>query len=195
MPVGPSPCKQNIPVACTSTGVKHLHHKAQEFDVGVYFEANGHGTVLFSNRAIETFQTAAKDSKYVRTMLGCVDWACYSRILDFNIIYSIYMGECGCNMTNWSSVLNMICYYSGHGFDTGDLLSPLLCCWSVQQYVEVASVACIKGAPAKIRRVSLWRNTAQRKQAWRFRAGGGNSPLIYENSIYKNIHVRSSNGS
>lgn len=30
---------------CTKTGVKHLHHVAQGFDVGVYFEANGHGTV------------------------------------------------------------------------------------------------------------------------------------------------------
>lgn len=34
-----------MPVYCTKTGVKHLHHKAQEFDIGVYFEANGHGTV------------------------------------------------------------------------------------------------------------------------------------------------------
>lgn len=34
-----------VPVYCTKTGVKHLHHKAQEFDLGVYFEANGHGTV------------------------------------------------------------------------------------------------------------------------------------------------------
>ena len=33
-------------MACVSTGVKHLHHKAKEFDVGVYFEANGHGTVI-----------------------------------------------------------------------------------------------------------------------------------------------------
>lgn len=30
---------------CTKTGVKHLHRAAQEFDIGVYFEANGHGTV------------------------------------------------------------------------------------------------------------------------------------------------------
>ncbi|CAO2634119.1 Phosphoacetylglucosamine mutase [Lemmus lemmus] len=42
-----------VPVYCTKTGVKHLHHKAQEFDVGVYFEANGHGTALFS-AAVET---------------------------------------------------------------------------------------------------------------------------------------------
>lgn len=42
---------QKVPVACVSTGVKHLHHKALEFDVGVYFEANGHGTVVFSDNA------------------------------------------------------------------------------------------------------------------------------------------------
>ncbi|XP_005089071.1 phosphoacetylglucosamine mutase [Aplysia californica] len=40
-----------VPVACVPTGVKHLHHKAEDFDIGVYFEANGHGTVLFSNDA------------------------------------------------------------------------------------------------------------------------------------------------
>lgn len=37
------------------TGVKHLHHAAEHFDVGVYFEANGHGTVLFSPATQETF--------------------------------------------------------------------------------------------------------------------------------------------
>ena len=60
-----------LPVCFVKTGVKYLHHKgvtrnclvlcsyveekktyfqislAKEFDVGVYFEANGHGTVLF----------------------------------------------------------------------------------------------------------------------------------------------------
>ncbi|CAG5115407.1 unnamed protein product, partial [Candidula unifasciata] len=40
-----------VPVACVPTGVKYLHHKAQDFDIGVYFEANGHGTVLFSDNA------------------------------------------------------------------------------------------------------------------------------------------------
>ncbi|KAL0951253.1 hypothetical protein HGRIS_007971 [Hohenbuehelia grisea] len=37
-----------LPVKCVPTGVKHLHHAAEHYDVGVYFEANGHGTVLFS---------------------------------------------------------------------------------------------------------------------------------------------------
>ena len=41
-----------VPVAMVPTGVKHLHHEAQHYDVGVYFEANGHGTILFSSRTI-----------------------------------------------------------------------------------------------------------------------------------------------
>ncbi|KAI0348564.1 phosphoacetylglucosamine mutase [Trametopsis cervina] len=39
---------ERLPVRCVSTGVKHLHHAAEHYDIGVYFEANGHGTVLFS---------------------------------------------------------------------------------------------------------------------------------------------------
>jgi len=47
--------KLNIPVSCACTGVKHLHHEAEKnFDVGVYFEANGHGTVLFNPSAIKS---------------------------------------------------------------------------------------------------------------------------------------------
>ncbi|KAH8921278.1 Phosphoacetylglucosamine mutase [Atractiella rhizophila] len=43
--------KLNVSVSCVPTGVKHLHHEAEKFDIGVYFEANGHGTVLFSPKA------------------------------------------------------------------------------------------------------------------------------------------------
>ena len=44
-----------LPVVFTNTGVKHLHHAACQFDVGVYFEANGHGTVVFSQEAMRAF--------------------------------------------------------------------------------------------------------------------------------------------
>nr|XP_027100862.1 phosphoacetylglucosamine mutase-like isoform X3 [Coffea arabica] len=37
-----------LEVVFTPTGVKHVHEKAAEYDIGIYFEANGHGTVLFS---------------------------------------------------------------------------------------------------------------------------------------------------
>lgn len=41
-----------IPTICVPTGVKHLHKEAGKHDIGIYFEANGHGTVLFSNNFI-----------------------------------------------------------------------------------------------------------------------------------------------
>ena len=40
--------KQGLEVLFTPTGVKYLHEKAAEYDIGIYFEANGHGTILFS---------------------------------------------------------------------------------------------------------------------------------------------------
>lgn len=37
-----------LEVVLTPTGVKYLHEKASQYDIGIYFEANGHGTILFS---------------------------------------------------------------------------------------------------------------------------------------------------
>ncbi|KDR84940.1 hypothetical protein GALMADRAFT_233416 [Galerina marginata CBS 339.88] len=48
---------ERLPVKCVPTGVKHLHHVAEHFDIGVYFEANGHGTVLFSQPTQEKLAT------------------------------------------------------------------------------------------------------------------------------------------
>ena len=49
---------QNIPVKVVPTGVKHLHHAAQQYSIGIYFEANGHGTVLFSNEFINLIKSS-----------------------------------------------------------------------------------------------------------------------------------------
>lgn len=53
---------QKVPVACVPTGVKHLHHKALEYDIGVYFEANGHGTIVFSEHTKESIREIAENS-------------------------------------------------------------------------------------------------------------------------------------
>ncbi|CAO1615481.1 unnamed protein product [Sympodiomycopsis kandeliae] len=50
--------KQRVPITCTPTGVKYLHHAAERYDIGVYFEANGHGTVLFSPQAQQVIHEA-----------------------------------------------------------------------------------------------------------------------------------------
>ena len=48
-------------VKFAKTGVKFVHHAALHyFDVGVYFEANGHGTVLFGNAFYEFMAAADK---------------------------------------------------------------------------------------------------------------------------------------
>nr|OQO19568.1 hypothetical protein B0A51_11674 [Rachicladosporium sp. CCFEE 5018] len=51
-----------LKVECTPTGVKHLHHVASRYDIGVYFEANGHGTVLFSQNALRQIRKADPQS-------------------------------------------------------------------------------------------------------------------------------------
>ena len=38
-------CLKGIRVVLAPTGVKHITKKAEEFDVGVAYEANGHGNV------------------------------------------------------------------------------------------------------------------------------------------------------
>lgn len=52
----------NAPVAMAKTGVKYLHCVAEQYDVGLYFEANGHGTVLFSNTFMALVKTGATEA-------------------------------------------------------------------------------------------------------------------------------------
>lgn len=39
-----------------ATGVKNLHEKAEHYDIGIYFEANGHGTVIFNDEYLEKLE-------------------------------------------------------------------------------------------------------------------------------------------
>ena len=64
-----------VPVTCTPTGVKYLHHAAERFDVGVYFEANGHGTILFSAEALRTLKekepTSPAQQDALEALIAC----------------------------------------------------------------------------------------------------------------------------
>jgi len=53
----------NENIVCAKTGVKHLHHEAQAMDIGVYFEANGHGTVIFSQKFVTRVKAASRKSE------------------------------------------------------------------------------------------------------------------------------------
>lgn len=64
---------QGISVSIACTGVKNLHHvAAEEYDIGVYFEANGHGTVLFSPVAISAIEKCEKLKTVKELINQCV---------------------------------------------------------------------------------------------------------------------------
>jgi phosphoacetylglucosamine mutase len=49
----------DVAIVTTPTGVKHLHAAAEHHDVALYWEANGHGAMVFSARARAAIQQAS----------------------------------------------------------------------------------------------------------------------------------------
>lgn len=66
-----------LPVTCTPTGVKYLHHAAQKLDIGVYFEANGHGTAIFSHKTLSTIKDyepkSPSEASSLEILRACID--------------------------------------------------------------------------------------------------------------------------
>ncbi|WCJ20700.1 Phosphoacetylglucosamine mutase [Euphorbia peplus] len=48
-------------VVLTPTGVKYLHEQATQYDIGIYFEANGHGTILFSEHFVSWLEAICNE--------------------------------------------------------------------------------------------------------------------------------------
>ncbi|KAK3517885.1 hypothetical protein QTP70_026212 [Hemibagrus guttatus] len=102
-----------VTVCCTKTGVKHLHHAAQEFDIGVYFEANGHGTVLFSKKAEKQIQLLAKDpnasddkkhaAKLLENTVNLINQATGDAISDMLIIEAV-LAIRGMTVQDWDGI-------------------------------------------------------------------------------------------
>lgn len=44
-----------------ATGVKHLHEKAEHYDIGIYYEANGHGTVIFNKNFLNRLNAVVEN--------------------------------------------------------------------------------------------------------------------------------------
>ncbi|KAJ2726038.1 hypothetical protein GGI07_000821 [Coemansia sp. Benny D115] len=63
-----------LPTVFAKTGVKHLHHEAEKMNIGVYFEANGHGTVLFNPSAVTKLKAVVPDTPAQADAIGRL-WA------------------------------------------------------------------------------------------------------------------------
>lgn len=91
---------------CAKTGVKHLHPKAEGYDVGVYFEANGHGTVLFSDRAIanfngnSSFPGAQQALDKLRHLVDLINQCVGDAVSDLLLVEAA-MVELGWNLEDW----------------------------------------------------------------------------------------------
>ncbi|CAD5209269.1 unnamed protein product [Bursaphelenchus xylophilus] len=71
-------------VVRAKTGVQNLHTEATKFDVGIYFEANGHGTVFFSSR-FKSFLCELREVEPQNAYLG--------RLLAFTEIINDVVGD------------------------------------------------------------------------------------------------------
>uniref|UniRef100_A0A8V8TM25 phosphoacetylglucosamine mutase n=1 Tax=Homo sapiens TaxID=9606 RepID=A0A8V8TM25_HUMAN len=102
---------KQVPVYCTKTGVKHLHHKAQEFDIGVYFEANGHGTALFSTAVEMKIKQSAeqledkkrKAAKMLENIIDLFNQAAGDAISDMLVIEAILALK-GLTVQQWDAL-------------------------------------------------------------------------------------------
>ncbi|KAL7058272.1 hypothetical protein AAHC03_016406 [Spirometra sp. Aus1] len=74
-----------VEVAFAKTGVKHLHKAAKSFDFGIYFEANGHGTILLSEAA-EGFLSGLPSDSLLRAFFSLVNTAVGDALADLLLV-------------------------------------------------------------------------------------------------------------
>ena len=74
----------------TNTGVKHLHVAAKQFDVGIYFEANGHGTVLFKASFLSNLESVLMERNLD---ISDVQRASCLKLLSFSKLINPYVGD------------------------------------------------------------------------------------------------------
>nr|GMC82945.1 phosphoacetylglucosamine mutase [Ipomoea batatas] len=80
-----------LDVVLTPTGVKYLHEKAEEFDIGIYFEANGHGTILFSEAFLHWLES--RNRSYLSTSEGSEEQRAALRLLAVSKLVNQAVGD------------------------------------------------------------------------------------------------------
>jgi phosphoacetylglucosamine mutase len=102
---------KNVDVTLAKTGVKYVHAAAHErYDIGVYFEANGHGTVLFGTAYYELLHQSRPTSIATRRALlrlqalpTLVNQAVGDAISDLLLVDAILQME-DCTVEQWSQL-------------------------------------------------------------------------------------------
>ena len=91
--------KMGVNVAMAMTGVKHLHHMACElFDVGIYFEANGHGTVIFNEHAKTAIENGA--CMKLKILMSLINQCVGDALSDLLLVEAVLADE-NLSMAEW----------------------------------------------------------------------------------------------
>ncbi|CAA91066.2 phosphoacetylglucosamine mutase [Schizosaccharomyces pombe] len=103
-----------VPVLCVSPGLKHLYHAAQAYDVGVFFEANGHGTILVSHAALSKIIShevlspaqfnALKTLKTVFELINQTDGDAITNLL----LVEVILAHKNCTLKEWNQLYSEI---------------------------------------------------------------------------------------
>ncbi|PHH61850.1 hypothetical protein CDD81_7778 [Ophiocordyceps australis] len=102
----------HLPVVFTPTGVKHLHHAACHYDVGIYFEANGHGTILFTDDALRIFRQkepqspAQKDALDTLAAIGDLINQTVGDALTDMLLVEVILAHKGWSLKEWAMMYN-----------------------------------------------------------------------------------------
>lgn len=77
-----------------ATGVKNLHEKAEHYDIGIYFEANGHGTVIFKEQYLEKLEVLLSNKKFILESPALSDAASKAVVEDYFNYLAFYVNVC-----------------------------------------------------------------------------------------------------
>ncbi|CAD24935.1 PHOSPHOACETYL-GLUCOSAMINE MUTASE [Encephalitozoon cuniculi GB-M1] len=84
---------ESFKVVMAQTGVKNFVSAAREFDVGIYFEPNGHGSVCFSQACIDEIEKGSTKSHAILKILANLFDPCIGDALANFVIFKALMGS------------------------------------------------------------------------------------------------------
>jgi len=93
--------EKNICVSIANTGVKNFVKLSREFDVGIFFEPNGHGSVTFSDKIISEIdemmnnenEEKLKNAKILKAMVNLFDPCIGDAIANFLVLEGIFLKD------------------------------------------------------------------------------------------------------
>ncbi|EPY54098.1 phosphoacetylglucosamine mutase [Schizosaccharomyces cryophilus OY26] len=99
-----------IPVTCVSPGLKNLQWAAQAYDIGIYFEANGHGSIVFSPSALSIINTHEVLSpaqfnaiKALKSVIQLVNPACGDALANM-LLVEVVLAYKNCFLREWNHI-------------------------------------------------------------------------------------------